>query len=177
MNAWHDVNPGKNIPNEFTVYIEVPAGSRNKYELDKETGLIKLDRVLYSPVHYPGDYGFIPQTYWEDGDPVDVIVLSHHPVVPGCLMDVRPIGVLKMIDSGEEDDKVICVPLEDPKFNEVKSLKNISDHQKKEIIHFFEVYKELQNKKVDVKEMLDRPEALKVVTKGLKLYKETILKK
>jgi inorganic pyrophosphatase len=177
MNAWHDVSPGEGIPEKFTVYIEVPAESRNKYEMDKETGLIKLDRVLYSPVHYPGDYGFIPQTYWEDGDPVDVLVLSHHPVVPGCLMDVRPIGVLKMNDSGEEDDKVICVPLEDPKFNETISMKDVSQHKQKEIIHFFEIYKQLQKKEVKVRGIEDKKEAINVVKKGLQLYKDTILKK
>lgn len=175
MHPWHDISPGKEAPKKFNVYIEVPSGSRNKYELDKESGLIKLDRVLYSPMHYPGDYGFIPQTYWEDGDPVDVLVLSHHPVISGCLMEVRPIGVLEMVDSGEKDDKVICVPIEDPKFTQVKSMKDIPSHQKKEIIHFFEVYKHLQNKKVVVKGILDKKDAIDVVSKGISMYKKLFL--
>ena len=176
MNPWHEISPGEDVPNEIVAFIEVPSGSRNKYELDKTTGLIRLDRVLYSPVHYPGDYGFIPQTYWEDGDPVDVLVLSHHPVISGCLVDARPIGVLKMIDSGEEDDNIICVPVGDPKFAEVMSIKDISSHQVKEIVHFFEVYKHLQGKKVKVTKVLDRKEALAAVKKGIKLYNEKIRK-
>ncbi|MBS3117847.1 inorganic diphosphatase [Candidatus Woesearchaeota archaeon] len=172
MNVWHDVSPGENIPEEFEAFIETPAGSRNKYELDKKTGLLRLDRVLYSPVHYPGDYGFIPRTVWFDNDPVDVLVLTHHPVTPGVLMGARPIGVLRMLDKNEEDDKIIAVPIDDPKFNEIKDISQISEHQKKEIKHFFEIYKTLQKVEVKVFDYLGAKEAKETIKKGLKLYKE-----
>ncbi|MAG47841.1 inorganic pyrophosphatase [archaeon] len=173
MNIWHDLDPGKKAPEEITVAIEVPTGSQNKYELDKESGMVKLDRVLYSPMHYPGDYGLIPKTLWLDGDPLDVLVLTTNPLLPGVLADVRPIGVLKMVDNGEEDDKIIAVPIEDPRFNEIKDIKHISEHKRKEIKHFFEVYKHLQNVKVTVhEEFLNKKEAIKVIKKGLELYKK-----
>jgi inorganic pyrophosphatase len=118
IHPWRDLPPGRNPPEEVTAVIEIPRGSRNKYELDKELGMFKLDRVLYSAVHYPGDYGFIPRTLHEDGDPLDILVRINEPTFPGCLIDVRPIGVLKMLDRGEPDDKILAVPSHDPQHNE-----------------------------------------------------------
>ncbi len=177
MNLWHDLNPGKKIPEEFTVVIEVPSGSQNKYEIDKETGLIKLDRVLYSSIHYPGDYGLIPRTLWTDGDPVDVLVLTTNSLFPGILVDVRPVGVLKMVDKGEEDDKIIAVPVNDPRFAHVQDINDIPPHLKKEIRNFFETYKQLQGVKVIVQEeFMNKEYAKKVILKGLELYKKKFKK-
>lgn len=175
-NVWHDVSPGEKVPDEFRVIIEITKGSRNKYELDKKSGLIILDRVLYSPFHYPFDYGFIPQTLWEDGDPVDVMLLVHEPTIPGCIVEARPIGLLVMTDSGESDEKVLAVPVNDPRFNHVKDVDDIGSHLKKEIAHFFEHYKDLQGKKVDVKGWKSRAEALTVIKKGLKKYQDELVK-
>ena len=151
MHIWHDLPLGENAPDELTAVIEIPKGSHNKYEVDKETGLIKLDRVLWTANFYPFDYGFFPQTLWEDGDPLDVIVVATNPFVPGCLVDVRPVGVMRMVDSGESDDKIIAVPTKDPRWEEVKSIDDIAEHQKKEWQQMFETMKTLQGKKVEVK--------------------------
>ena len=143
FHAWHDLSPGDNVPNEVQVFIEIPKGSRNKYELDKETGLIKFDRLLYSSVHYPGDYGFIPQTLADDDDPLDVVVITTEATFPGCIMKVRPIGVFEMRDKGM-DEKVLCVPLSDPLRTNYHSLKDVRPHYLKEVEHFFAIYKELE---------------------------------
>ncbi|HCL81851.1 MAG TPA: inorganic pyrophosphatase, partial [Nitrospiraceae bacterium] len=150
FNPWHDVSPGEKCPTEINAIIEVPMGSSTKYEIDKETGMIKLDRVLYSPVHYPADYGFIPRTYWEDDDPLDIIVISNFPVNPLTLVKARPVGVLRMIDKERDDTKIIAVHSTDPRFDGIKNLKDISEHTIKELRHFFEIYKELQGVKVTV---------------------------
>ena len=172
VNAWHDVSPGDKLPEEFNAIIETPKGSRNKYELDKESGLIKFDRALYSTFVYPTDYGFVPQSYWEDGDPLDVMVIVADPTVPGCLIKVRPVGVLHMIDSGEADDKIIAVPVKDPRFEHIKDLKDLGEHFQKEVSHFFEHYKDLQGKKVTANKWGSKAEALKTIKKGIQLYKE-----
>ncbi|MBL7056138.1 inorganic diphosphatase [Candidatus Woesearchaeota archaeon] len=172
MNPWHDVNPGNKIPEEVNVVVEVPKDCKLKYELDKETGLLKLDRALYSAVHYPGDYGFIPKTYWDDDDPLDVLILSNFPIFPMTLVQVRPIGVLEMEDDNEMDDKIICVHANDPRFNRYKELEDIPEHMLLEIKHFFETYKELQNKKVKVLNLKDSKAAKECIQKGLMLYKE-----
>ena len=176
-HPWHDVSYGKNAPNVIQAIIEVPKDSKLKYEVDKETGLIILDRPLYSSVHYPGDYGFIPQTYWEDGDPLDIIVISNFPVFPGVIVEARPIGVLHMEDEGEADDKIIAVHDTDPRFNHYQDLKDIPEHIKLEIKHFFETYKQLQNKKVKVLEFSNAKKAKECIKKGIKLYDEQIRKK
>ena len=171
MNLWHEVPLGKNAPKEFNIIIEIPRGSANKYEVDKATGLIKLDRVSYSAMYYPMDYGFAPQTYWYDDDPLDVLMISTHPLFPGILVAVRPIGGFKMIDDGDEDDKIIAVPVDDPRFKQYADLKDIAPHVKDELKHFFETYKELQNKEVKVNGFYGAKEAEDAVLKSMDLYK------
>jgi inorganic pyrophosphatase len=171
MNLWHDVPRGEK--EELTVIIEIPMGSRVKYELDKETGLIKYDRVLYSPMHYPANYGFVPQTLWDDGDPLDVLVLGQEALVPGCIVDVRPIGVLDMVDGGEGDAKVLAVPIADPRWRGTKDIGDLEPHVLEEIRHFFQVYKDLQKKKVEVREWKGRDEAMAVVEKSFVLYEKS----
>lgn len=170
MNLWHDVKLGN--PDNFNVIIEIPKLSRIKYELDKETGLICVDRVLYSPMHYPANYGFAPQTLWDDGDPLDVLVMSHEPFVPGCLVSVRPIGIMEMTDDGESDAKLLAVPAKDPRYNSFTELNQIEPHTLEEISHFFKVYKDLQKKAVVVGDWKDKAEAKKAVEHSVKLYQE-----
>lgn len=170
MNLWHDIPRGSK--EELNVVIEIPMHSRVKYELDKDTGLIKFDRVLYSPMHYPANYGFVPQTLWDDGDPLDVLVIGYEALVPGCLIEVRPIGVLDMIDGGEGDAKVLAVPTSDPRFKNTKDIGDIEPHLLEEIQHFFRVYKDLQKKKVEVGDWQGTSETFAVVEKSFKLYDE-----
>ena len=170
MNPWHDVSVGDNIPNEFSAIIEVPKGSKNKYELDKDSGLIKVDRVLFSAVHYPANYGFIPKTYCEDNDPLDVLVLGQEPVYPMSIMTAIPIGVMKMKDEGEADDKIIAVHANDPEYSDYKSIKDLPQHRLAEVRRFFEDYKTLENKIVVVEEFLDAEDAKKVITESVELY-------
>ncbi|MFT4325923.1 MAG: inorganic diphosphatase [Candidatus Woesearchaeota archaeon] len=172
QNMWHDVSAGKEAPHAINVILEIPKGSDVKYEMDKETGLIKLDRFLFSSIHYPGDYGFVPQTLWEDGDPLDIVVLTGRKLSPGVLAEVRPIAVLKMIDDGQSDDKVIAVYTGDPRYNEIKDLQDIPKHIIMELTHFFQTYKSLQGKETEIAGMLGKEEAIKSVEKGITLYKE-----
>ncbi len=172
VNPWHDLHYGDEAPEELNAIIEVPKNSMLKYELDKETGLMKLDRVLYSAVHYPGDYGFIPRTYWDDHDPLDVLVLSNFPVYPRTIVKIRPIGVLRLIDSNEKDDKIIAVHASDPRFERYKDIKDVPEHILLEIKHFFETYKQLQNKKVKILRLSDSKIAKKYVLQGIQKYKE-----
>lgn len=176
MNLWQDVPLGKNVPESFNTIIEIPRGSNNKYEVDKETGLIKLDRVLYTAQFYPFDYGFAPQTYWHDNDPLDVMVITTNPLVPGLLLEVRPIGVMRMIDAGDPDDKIIAVPMEDPRFNNIKDLGDIEEHTQKEMKHFFETLKMLQNKVVEVTGFEDAAKAKAIIQEGVQLYKDKFSK-
>ena len=168
MNFWHDLKAGQKEC--LNVVIEVPKGSRIKYELDKETGLIKVDRVLYSPMHYPANYGFTPRTLWHDGDPLDVLVIGHEQLVPGCLIEARPIGTLAMTDSGDDDVKILAVPVEDPRFRNVHDVRDIDPHTLEEISHFFKVYKDLQKKKVDVGEWSGKEKALDQIQESFDLY-------
>ena len=169
MNLWHDIPYGnKDVLN---VIIEIPMLSRVKYELDKDTGLIKYDRVLYSPMHYPANYGFVPQTLWDDGDPLDVLVLGAEPLVPGCLVEARPIGVLDMVDGGEGDAKVLAVPAADPRWKNTNDIADLEPHVLEEIKHFFTVYKDLQKKKVEVGEWRDAASAKADVVKSIESYK------
>jgi inorganic pyrophosphatase len=146
MNLLHDIAPGS--AEEMNVIVEIPKGSMNKYEIDKETGLIALDRVSYTTQAFPVDYGFVPQTLWDDGDALDVILLTTYPLAPGILVRARPIAIMHMIDSGDADDKVIAVPLDDPRWKEVTDVSDINKHTLKEIEHFYSTYKNLQNKEV-----------------------------
>ncbi len=168
MNYWHDIAPG--TADSINVIVEINRGSKNKYEVDKETGLIALDRVLFSAQDFPFDYGFVPQTLWEDNDPVDVIILTTYPLVPGLLVKVRPVALMNMIDSGDSDDKVIAVPVGDPRWADIKDLADINPHTIKEIEHFFMTYKKLQNKEVNVRGFKGRAAAEEVFTKGCELY-------
>lgn len=173
MNLWHDVSPGRDIPNIINVIIEIPENSKVKYELDKETGLLRVDRVLYSAMHYPLNYGFVPQTYCEDNDPLDVLVITQFPLLPGCVLDVAPIGVFEMIDGGEKDDKIIAVNINDPVVEHIKDIDGISPHKVKEIKHFFETYKFLQNNTHTlVENILNKKEALKIIQQSVEDYKK-----
>lgn len=170
MNLWHDIEPG--TKDKITVIVEIPKGSKNKYEIDKETGLIALDRVGHTAQDFPFDYGFVPQTLWHDGDPLDVVILTTNPLFPGVLVKVRPIAILNMIDSGDSDAKIIAVPCEDPRFNDVKDLADINKHTLKEIEHFYQTYKKLQNKVVETQGFEGADKASEAFEVGVKLYKE-----
>jgi inorganic pyrophosphatase len=174
MNLWHDVSVGKEVPESFNCIIEIPKGSFNKYEIDKETGLIALDRANYSHAPYPFDYGFVPQTLWDDGDALDVIVLTTFPLFPGILVKVRPVAVMDMTDSGESDYKVIAVPVEDKRWDDVQDLSDVNKHSIKEFTHFFETYKALKGKAVEVKinSVMGKQEAMDAVTRSIGLYNE-----
>lgn len=147
-NLWHDLETGPNPPDSIFAIIEIPRGHRNKYEYEKKHGYIKLDRVLYSPLHYPGEYGLIPRTYAEDGDPLDVLVMIQEPTFPGCVITCRPIGVFHMVDKLERDAKILAVPVNDPMQKDVHDLTDIPQHFLLEVSHFFEVYKALEPSKV-----------------------------
>ena len=172
MNIWHDF-PEKDIkPNDFSAVIEISKGSKCKYELDKATGMLRLDRVLYTATHYPANYGFIPRTYADDGDPLDVLVLCSEPIVPMTLVQVYPIGAMRMIDGGKQDDKIIALPISDPTYRGVKSIDELPPHIFDEIMHFFLVYKQLENKQTAVKELFDRAEAEQMVAQAIEDYKK-----
>jgi len=177
MNLWHGVSLGDSAPEELNVIIEIPKGSNNKYEIDKETGLIALDRANYSSAPFPFDYGFTPQTLWEDGDPLDVIVLTTYPLFPGILVRVRPVAVIEMIDSGESDYKVIAVPTEDRRFEHVEDIDDLNPHTLREFKHFFETYKVLKNDEakavpVEIRGIKGKKEAQEAVLKSIELYKK-----
>jgi len=177
MNLWHDLSPGNKVPEEITVIIECPRGTKNKYEIDKETGLIKLDRAMKTSQDYPADYGFVPRTLWDDGDALDVVVLTTNPLFPGCLVNVRPVAVMKMVDCGESDYKIISVPVDDKRWDGVKDLADINPHTVKEIKHFFETYKSIEPEKVvTIDEIGGRVEAQVAVTRSIEMYKEKFQK-
>ena len=171
MNPWHDVSLGKQAPDLVPGVIEVPKGSKIKYELDKESGLIRVDRVLYSSVHYPANYGFIPQTYCEDNDPLDILVLGQDPVVPLSIMHAIPIGVMKMVDQGEADDKIIAVHAHDPEYSHYRSISELPPHRMVEVKRFFEDYKTLEGKSVVVEKFLDKADALRIIQEAIESYK------
>ena len=172
MNLLHDIAPG--TKGEMNVIIEIPRNSHNKYEIDKETGLIKLDRANYSSAAYPFDYGFVPQTLWDDGDALDVVLLTTYPLDVGVLVEARPVGLLDMNDSGDEDQKIIAVPVEDKRWDDVQDIKDLNPHTLKEIVHFFETYKALKGKPVEVviRGYQGRAEAEKAFERACKLYNE-----
>ena len=171
LHLWHNLSAGPTPPDVIYAVIEVPKGSRNKYEYSKAAGVIKLDRVLYSPLHYPGDYGFIPQSYYGDGDPLDVLVMMNEPTFPGCVIVARPVGMLKMLDKGQNDDKILAVPATDPQFDEINDLGDLPRHFPKEVEHFFLVYKQLQGTTVESQGWVGAEEAKKAIQKGLQLYR------
>ena len=170
MNIWHAMDPKQVTPTDFSAGIEIPKGSHCKYELDKYTGLLRLDRVLYTSTHYPANYGFIPRTFADDGDPLDVLVLCNEPIHPMTLVRVYPIGVMRMLDDGHIDDKVIAIPFSDPSYNNIRSIDELPAHVFDEIMHFFKVYKQLENKQTDVKELYDRETAEKIVEEAINGY-------
>lgn len=169
-NPWHDLPVGKHPPDLITAIIEIPGGSRNKYELDKDSGLFRLDRVLCSAVHYPGDYGFIPRTLSEDGDPCDVLVLIREPTFVGCAIAARPIGVLRILDRGEPDEKILAVPAEDPFQNEYFDIADVPQHLLREVEHFFQIYKDLEGKRVQVLGWAKSEVAMAEVTRAMERY-------
>ena len=170
MNIWHDISPERIKKDDFVAVIEIPKGSKNKYELDKETGIMSLDRVLYTATHYPANYGFIPRTYADDGDPLDVLVLCGEAIYPMTLVQVYPIGCMRMIDGGKEDDKIIAIPFSDPTYRDVKSIDELPAHIFDEIMHFFTVYKQLENKQTAVKELFSRKEAEEIIQSCIEAY-------
>jgi inorganic pyrophosphatase len=170
VHPWHDVELGDRIPELIPVVIEVPKGCKTKYELDKKSGLIKVDRILFSSVHYPANYGFIPQTYCEDHDPLDALVLGQESVVPLSIVLAKPIGLMKMIDQEETDDKVIAVHANDPEYAHYNSIQELPPHRMVEVKRFFEDYKVLENKAVKVENFLDCIEAGKVIQEAINLY-------
>lgn len=172
MNLWHDVSLGENTPKEINVIIEIPKHSKNKYEIDKKTGLIALDRTMHTAQDYPFDYGFAPQTLWDDNDALDVVLLTTYPLHIGILVSARPIAIMHMTDSGEGDDKIIAVPIGDPRWDHAHDLKDINKHTLKEMEHFFTTYKAIQNKVVKVTGFEGINEAHKAVEKSIKLYKD-----
>ena len=177
MNIWHEMDEERVNADDFMAVIEVPKGSKSKYELDKTTGLIKLDRVLYSSTQYPLNYGFIPRTYAEDDDPLDVLIICTEVLVPLALVRCYPIGVMSMFDNGKRDDKIIAIPFADPIYNDYKDISQLPKHLAIEIKHFFEVYKQLENKETVVDETQSALQALKIVQKAIDRYKNTFGKK
>ena len=177
MNIWHDIDPTCITPDGFTAVIEIPKGSSCKYEMDKHTGMLRLDRFLYTSTHYPENYGFIPRTYADDGDPLDVLVLCDQPIYPMTLVQVYPIGVMRMIDSGALDDKIIAVVASDPTYNHIRTIDELPSHIFDEIMHFFSVYKQLENKQTAVKELFGPEEAKKILADCIEHYETSFGKK
>ena len=174
MNIWHDIAADKIRPEDFYAVIEITKGSKNKYELDKATGLMVLDRILYTSTHYPANYGFIPRTYAEDKDPLDVLVLCSEQINQQTLVRCYPIGVISMIDSGATDDKIIAIPFNDPMYNTYKNIDELPTHIYEEMRHFFSVYKSLEGKETAVDEAKGRDEAIKIIEQSLENYKNNL---
>jgi inorganic pyrophosphatase len=172
FHYWHDIEVGPTPPDVVTAVIEIPANQRNKYELDKKLGVFRLHRVLHSAVHYPGDYGFLPRTLGEDGDPLDVLVLTTDPVFTGCLVDVRPVGVFKLIDRGENDEKILAVPVSDPFTDEITDLVDLRPHALREIEHFFLVYKDLEGTRTESRGFEDAAAAKRLIEHASRAYDE-----
>ena len=173
MNIWHAMDIKRITPKKFVACIEISLGSKNKYELDKETGLLKLDRILYTSTHYPANYGFIPKTYAEDNDPLDVLVLCTESIVPLTIVECKPIGVMHMVDNGHADEKIIAVCVHDPFYKDYESIKDLPSHVSEEIKHFFKVYKSLEGKETKVENNLEDAEnAKKIIEESLARYKD-----
>jgi len=172
MNPWHDIDRSRVTPESFVAVIEIPKGSKKKYELDKATGLIKLDRILFTATHYPSNYGFIPKTYADDNDPLDVLVLCSETLDPLTMVECYPIGVVKMVDNDEVDEKIIAIPFRDPVYSGYRDVSTLPQHILTEISHFFEVYKALEHSDTSVKMIVDRDVALKVISDSLTRYEQ-----
>lgn len=172
MNIWHDISPKRIRQNDFYAVVEITKGSKTKYELDKETGLIKLDRILYTSTHYPANYGLIPRTFAADGDPLDVLVLCSEPIHPMALVRCYPIGMITMRDNGADDDKVIAIPFDDPTYNAYQSIGDLPKHVFAEMRHFFSVYKSLENKETVIDEVKSRSDAERVIQNSINTYIE-----
>ena len=172
MNVWHDIDPARIKPEDFLAVIEIPKGSKKKYELDKQTGLIILDRILYTSTHYPANYGFIPRSYGDDGDPLDVLVLCSEVLDPLTLVRCYPIGYISMLDCGKNDEKIIAIPFEDPTYHLYTDISELPAHVASEIKHFFRVYKSLEGKETVVSDVLGRDEAIKIIVKCQNAYIE-----
>ena len=170
IHPWHDVTPGEHLPSEFNALVEIPMGSSVKYELDKKTGLLRLDRVLYSAVYYPANYGFIPQTYAEDDDPLDVLVLCQEPLSPLTLVSARAIGLMTMVDGGKLDHKILAVAIDDPEFNSFNEASELPPHRLMMLRRFFQDYKQLEGKSVKVDEFQPSATALPVIEESLQRY-------
>lgn len=172
MNIWHDMPKARITPTRFSAVIEISKGGKNKYELDKETGMLKLDRVLYTSTHYPANYGFIPRTYADDRDPLDVLVLCQETILPMTLVDCRAIGVMRMVDDSSRDEKIIAVPLGDPSMEEYKDIDELPMHTITEMQHFFEVYKTLERKVTVVRSFGSANEAERLIERSIAAYGE-----
>lgn len=171
MNIWHSLDPARVTPEDFVAVIEIPKGSKNKYELDKETGMVVLDRILFTSTHYPANYGFIPRTFADDLDPLDVLVLCSEPIHPMTLVRCYPIGVINMLDNGRADEKIIAVPFSDPMYNTYRSIFALPKHTYDEMTHFFSVYKTLEKKETVVDEVQDRDTAVQIIAAAIDNYK------
>ena len=172
-NIWHDMSPKRISPDDFMVVVEISKGSKNKYELDKDTGLLMLDRILYTSTHYPANYGFIPRTYADDGDPLDALVLCSEPIAPMTLVRCYPIGAIKMIDNGANDEKIIAIPFDDPTYNTYKDISELPKHIFDEMAHFFTVYKQLENKTTAVDEIIGADEVHAIIRGTIEKYRDT----
>lgn len=172
MNLWKEIPSGPSAPEVIYAVVEIPKGSRNKYEYDKDKEAFALDRVLYSPFHYPAEYGIIPQTLWDDGDPMDILVLMDEATFPGCIIETRPIGVMRMIDGGDSDDKILGVPINDPRFSDVKEVEDVPQALLNEIIHFFQDYKKLEGKTTEVLGWENAEKAFEAIKHSMELYQE-----
>ena len=175
-NIWHDMNPKRITPIDFECVIEITKGSKKKYELDKESGFLRLDRILYTSTHYPANYGFIPRTYGDDNDPLDVLVLCSESIEPMTLVRCYPIGVITMIDDGHNDEKIIAVPFSDPNYNQYKSITELPKHRFEEMQHFFTVYKALKNKETAAGEVRDRDAAVEIISDAITRYIDNFCK-
>jgi inorganic pyrophosphatase len=172
INMWHRLPTGPAVPQTVYCIVEIPKGSRNKYEYSKSAGIIKLDRVLYSSMHYPSDYGLIPQTYAEDGDPLDILVMVNEPTFAGCVIEARPIGIFHMLDRGDPDEKILAVPSTDPIFADYNNLTDVPKHFLTEVAHFFQTYKQLQGIQVTPKGWEDAEKAREVILQSIERYKQ-----
>ena len=175
-NIWHDISPKRITPEDFVCVVEISKGSKKKYELDKESGYLMLDRILYTSTHYPANYGFIPRTYGDDLDPLDVLLLCSEPIEPMTLVRAYPVGVISMIDNGHSDEKIIAIPFSDPTYNQYTDIDQLPSHIFDEMRHFFTVYKNLENKETAVNEVQSRGEAIKVIAEAIDSYIEKFCK-